>query len=153
MYCENQGLSIIGDYPVYNIQKNSIKILVKIIEPFVLAEVNDKKITKKAIPKVIVQEIFKEISKLEKLSTETDLNRFAEITCLCDKILLDFEPNPQKIVKIKNLLQVVKRIYSSQGLNVDEFDLLNKVINKELFRPSCYGKGPFRLIGFQYAKR
>jgi hypothetical protein len=148
-HCENQGLTILGEYPFYEIQKNSMKMALKIVEPFLIAEINDKKSIKKAIPKNIVQEILKEFRAIEKMAMETDLNRFAEITCLCSEIILNFEANPKKIVKIKNLLQFVKKTYTLLGYNVRETESLNNALNQGIIKAELLpGRDPSDLVNF-----
>lgn len=146
-YCENAGFVILKDYPSYEITDGSTQVFVRIIDPFVSAEIDNTYSIKGAVPKKIIQSIKKEFDRKKKLKKETDAFRFSRILLSCARIIILLEANPLKIVRIKSLLQLIKKSYAHFKIDVNETELFNEVFNSGLLKAELLpGRDPADLV-------
>lgn len=131
-YCKDAGLVILKGYPLYEITNGLARVSVRIIEPFIMAEIENSRKIKGAVPQKVLENVKREFSKKQKWKKEDDAVRFSRILLYCAKQMLLLHDNPLKIVRIKTLLQLTKKTYSLLRVDVDELGLFNKALNSNL---------------------
>ncbi len=145
--CIDAGFRILKDFPLYALTDGLSTINLRIIEPFSVAEIENSRKIKGAVPKKILENLKKEFAKKQKLKKENDTHRFSKILILCAKQILLLNDNPPKIIKIKTLLEMTKKVYSSLKIDVDELDMFDRTKNSGLIDIKLFpGRDPSNFV-------
>lgn len=146
--CEKTGYLFEGCYPLYRLSDGLSNLNIRIITPFQEAEIENVRKIKNASPSKILESATKEFRKLSgKKSTETDLIRFSKVLLLCAQELILLLSPSLKMLKIKKLLEVVKKNYAVFKIEVDELDMFSKAVNSNLVDVKLFpGRNPCDLI-------
>jgi hypothetical protein len=54
-YCKEEGYSIVSDYPNYELSDGKTAVSIRVIDPFIQAQIFNGRIIKKALPKTIME--------------------------------------------------------------------------------------------------
>ena len=147
-HCEEIGYLLGGSYPLYKLSDGFTNLNIRVISPFREAEIENVRRIRNASPSRILESAAKEFRKLRsRKAKETDLMRFSKILLLCAQELILLLSPSLEILKIKKLLEVVKKHYATLKIQVDELDLLNKAVNSNLIDVKLFpGRNPRDLV-------
>lgn len=143
-YCEAAGLVKSRGYPLYEITDGFSKINVRILDPFVEAELENRRKIRSATPKRVLEIVKKELAKKRKMTKkEDDVLRFSRILLSSAQQVLLLINSPMRILKIRTLLGIIKSLYSRLRIEVDELGMFNEALNSGLLNYELFpGRGP-----------
>lgn len=151
--CKDAGFVILRDYPLYEITNGFCRVSLRIIEPFALAEIENLRKIKEAVPRKVLENVKREFSKKQKWRKEKETSRFSRILLSCAKQILLLNDNPLNIVKIKTLLQLTKKTYSSLKIDVDELNMFGRALDSGMLQAELFpGRDPSDFVIITSAK-
>ena len=146
--CEEIGYLLGGRYPLYKLSDGFSNLNVRVITPFQEAEIENVRRIKGATPSRILESVTKEFRKRRgKKSKETDLARFSKVLLLCaQEMILLLDPSLE-VLKIKKLLEVVNKHYTTLKIEVDELGMFNEAVYSNLIDVKLFpGRNPRDLV-------
>jgi hypothetical protein len=153
-YLQNSSIAILRGYPLYEVTDGISKAYIRIIDPFVTAEINNVITVREATPRKVMEIVKRELSKDRLLKTdEKDPERFSKVLLNCAQQMNILLNNPMGILKIKILLAIVRYSYITLKIRIDEMEMFNKAINLGLLDCEMFpGRGPSDSIELRLSK-
>ena len=139
-HCLESGLILGGKYPQYTVSDDRNAVYVRVLDPFVKVEIDGMPMNgRTAKPEGIVQAVIKVLRTKRKMKVkEEDVQRFASVLRSCYDIVTSLTRPNEGVVKIKDVLSLLKVAYAQQDIDAEVLRLLAKVYGEALLDVEMY---------------
>lgn len=138
--CAQRELDVDGEYPRYFIKDNLNCIRVQVLEPFAAIDIDGHLHSgRNAKPDRVVQTLARVLCTKRKTKLkESDVQRFASVLESCYNSVVKLVQPSEGIVKIRDVVSLLRTVYDQQGIEIDPLILLSRVYDNRLLDLEFY---------------
>jgi len=135
-----RGLGLVGKYPKYVARHGTHEFLIDVVDPY-----NQALVSGLPIQRATASRILKTIVAISRsrLQEEADIGHFVEAFTKCYEMLCSISGSASGVVKLIDLFRVLRTAYLTKGLKVQETNMLQECLSKNLVELELLpGKSP-----------